>query len=219
MGKTHLAEHVLAPGRAPVLRGTAGPSAYAAIVAALRSHRGELDPGPLRPQLATLMPELGPAEECDRATLFEAILATLEALAPAIVLLDDLQWSDAATLELLAALAPRAQELPLLVIGAYRSDELSRDHAIRRLRANLRRSRTLRELTLQPLSLEDSAELAAAVLGAPPSPTLARTLHDRTQGVPFFVEELAAALRPGLSEGPHGLEHDAEVPVPDTIRE
>jgi DNA-binding CsgD family transcriptional regulator/tetratricopeptide (TPR) repeat protein len=211
IGKTHLAEHVLAEGRAPVLRGAAGPSAYAAIVAALRSHRGRLDPGPLRPQLATLMPELGPAEECDRATLFEAILATLEALAPAIVLLDDLQWSDAATLDLLAALAPRLQELPLLVIGAYRSDELSRDHPIRRLRANLRRSRTLRELTLQPLSLTDSAELAAVVLGAPPSPTLARTLHDRTQGVPFFVEELAAALR----ERPD----DAEVPVPDTIRE
>ena len=108
------------------------------------------------------MPELGPAEECDRATLFEGILATLTSLAPAIVLLDDLQWSDAATLELLAALAPRLQELSLLVIGAYRYDELSRDHAIRRLRANLRRSRALRELTLRPLSLTHSAELAAA---------------------------------------------------------
>src|SRR5262249_17362506 len=105
VGKTHLVAHVTGEARAglaaPPRGGAAGPSAYAAIVAALRSHRGELDPGMFRSQLATLMPELGPAEPCDRETLFEAILVTLEALGPALVVLDDLQWSDAATLELL----------------------------------------------------------------------------------------------------------------------
>ena len=63
----------------------------------------------------------------------------LETLAPAVVLLDDLQWSDGATLELLAALAAPLRELPLLVVGAYRSDEVGRGHPLRRLRADLRR--------------------------------------------------------------------------------
>ena len=64
------------------------------------------------------------------------------------ILLDDLQWSDGATLELLAALAAPLRELPLLVVGAYRSDEIGRGHPLRRLRADLRRARMLRELVV-----------------------------------------------------------------------
>ena len=70
---------------------------------------GLMECGPLRSRLALLLPELGPAEpSADRATLFEAIrcgLAAMVAAGPAAILLDDLQWSDEATLELLAALA------------------------------------------------------------------------------------------------------------------
>ena len=70
-------------------------------------------------------------------------LATLVAERPAALLLDDLQWSDEATIELLAALALPLRELPLLVVAAYRSDELPRAHALRRLRHDLRRDRAL----------------------------------------------------------------------------
>ena len=94
-----------------------------------------------------LLPELGEARASgDRATLVEAIrcgLATLVAERPAAVLLDDLQWSDEATIELLGALALALRELPLLVVAAYRSDELHRTHALHRLRHDLRRDRAL----------------------------------------------------------------------------
>ena len=159
----------------------------------------------------------------DRATMFEAVRGALAAVAPAVILLDDLQWSDGATLDLLAALAAPLRELPLLVVGAYRTDEIGRGHPFRRLRADLRRGRMLRELVVNPLDTAATRELAAVTLGADPASALADTLYDRTQGVPFFVQELALGLQAGdrLRAGPDGLEleHDADVPVPETIRD
>src|SRR5690348_10043556 len=128
---------------------TAGSTvSYGPIVDALRS-RLRVDPdalagcGPLLPHLALLLPELGEAaDESERATIFEAVrcaLAHLGEREPAVVVLDDLQWSDETTLELLAALAAPLQQLPVLVIVAYRSDGLPRDHRLRWLRNELRR--------------------------------------------------------------------------------
>ena len=81
----------------------------------------------------------------------------------------------------------------------------------------------LRELVVNPLDAAATRELAAVTLGAELAPALADTLYDRTQGVPFFVQELALGLQAGdrLREGPTGLEleHDADVPVPETIRD
>jgi DNA-binding CsgD family transcriptional regulator len=234
VGKTHFAEAVVAGADAQVLRGAAGPGAqaYRPVVAALRGFlraapSGLDGCGPLRPHLALLLPELGPAvEDGDRATLFEAIRAGLAAVVaehPAVVLLDDLQWSDDATLELLGALAGTLRELPLLVIASYRSDELPRGHGLRRLRNDLRRNGLLDELALEPLSAGGTAELATRVLGTDVSPRLARTLHDRTGGLPFFVEELACALQCGGRLQPDGagvdLALDADVPLPQTIRD
>ena len=67
---------------------------------------------------------------------------------PALVILDDLQWADEATLELLPALAEPLAELPVLVLAAYRSDGLPRDHLLRRARHELRRAGRLDELRL-----------------------------------------------------------------------
>jgi DNA-binding NarL/FixJ family response regulator len=207
-------------------------AAYGPVVDALRS-RLRTEPGalaecgPLLPHLALLLPELGePAAESDRATIFESIrcaLAHLGAEEPAVVVLDDLQWSDDTTLELLAALAEPLRQMPALVVAAYRTDGLSREHRLRWLRNELRRGGNLRELTLEPLDRDGVAELLAELLPEAPSPSLVRTVHDRTMGSPFFVRELVAALevRDSLRAGPRGLElaeHD-EVPIPDSIRE
>ena len=117
-----------------------------------------------------LLPELGEARaSSDRATLVEAIrcgLATLVAERPAALLLDDLQWSDEATIELLGALAPALRELPLLVVAAYRSDELHRTHALHRLRHDLRRDRALHEIALEPFDEAQTGERIAQLAGA-----------------------------------------------------
>src|SRR5439155_1228553 len=115
------------------------------------------------------------------------------------------------------------EEEPLLVVGVYRSDEIARGHPLRRLRRDLRRSGRLRELVLEPLDSGATALLAAQTLGAEPSPALAAVLYQRTQGVPFFVEELAAALVSGgrVRAGRRGIElvKGEDVPLPDTVRD
>lgn len=234
IGKTRLSEQAVDGIDAHILRGTPGPGAvaYGPIITALRSFLRNLPDGfepsaPLRPHLALLLPELGePAPSSDRATLFEAIRCALVKIVerrPAVLLLDDLQASDDATLEVLAALADPLEEMPLLVVGTYRSDEVPRTHPLRRLRDELRREARLHELTLRPLTREGTAALVARVLGTTPTSRLVVTLHDRTGGVPFFIEELAAALLDSgrLTSTPVGLDlvADDELPLPQTVRD
>src|SRR6266511_3692653 len=234
VGKTSLARRVLAGSGFTVLEGfgiQAGTSAYGPVVAVLRSHLrsdggGRLIEGPLAAHLALLLPELGPpGPEGDRATLFEAIRLSLAAIAdrhPAAVFLDDLHWADDATLELLPALAHSADEQPLLILGAFRSDELPRGHPIRRMRSELRRAGHLRQVTVEPLGAEATATLLERTLGRA-APSLRRAVFDRTDGVPFFVKELGSALAASgrLASGTSGLEllEGEDVPLPDSVRD
>lgn len=234
VGKSRLAQEA-ASGADVVLYGAASNGvavAYGPIVAALRS-RLRADPealadcGALVSHLALLLPELGKAaEESERATIFEAVrcaLAHLSAELPAVIVLDDLQWSDDTTLELLAALAAPLREMPVLVIGTYRSDGLPREHRLRWLRNELRRAGHLDELALEPLDEAGVEALLGELLAEQPSPALVRTIQDRTLGSPFFVEELVTALeaRGSLRSGRRGLElvERDEVPIPDSVRE
>jgi DNA-binding NarL/FixJ family response regulator len=234
VGKSRLAQEAAASAEV-VLYGAASNGAtvaYGPIVAALRS-RLRVDPealadcGSLLPHLALLLPELGTgAEESERATIFEAVrcaFAHLGAERPVVVVLDDLQWSDDTTLELLATLAGPLREMPVLVLGTYRSDGLPREHRLRWLRNELRRGGQLQELALEPLDRAGVESLLRELLPEDPSPTLVRTVQDRTLGSPFFVEELVGALqaRGALRSGGLGLEllELDEVPVPDSIRE
>ena len=235
VGKTALTAAVADAADVAVLRGAAAQTRtepHGPLVAALRSYLhavpdGLDDCGPLRSHLAVVLPELGEqAADGDRATLFEAFrcaLVTISRRGPALIMLDDLHWSDEATLDLLAALAGSLGELPILVIAAYRSDELPRGHALRRLRTELRRAGALDELQLGPLDRDGSAAVAERAVRAPLSPALAAVVHDRTQGVPFFVEELSAALVAGglTRTGEDGVElaEGGALPVPATVRD
>ena len=234
VGKTTLARRALAGSGLQVLEGfgvQGGTSAFGPVVEALRSQGraaagGPLLEGPLAAHLALLLPELGPpAPSGDRATLFEAIrqaLAGIAASRPAALFLDDLHWADDATLELLGALARSLDAQPLLLLGAYRSDELPRGHPIRRLRSELRRAGRLRQVTVEPLEAGASDALLERTLGSV-APSLRRAVFDRTDGVPFFVNELGSALAASgrLEAGPSGLEllEGEDVPLPDSVRD
>src|SRR6185437_6489063 len=76
------------------------------------------------------------------------------------------------------------------------SDELRRDHPLRRVRAELRQARLLNELAIEPLALGETTALIGQLLGNSPASALASVLYERTKGVPFCVEELVAALLP-----------------------
>ena len=181
VGKTALVNDALAETDLLALRGvpaSARSDPYGPLVAVFRAFlRGAPDglygPGPLAAHLSVLLPELGgPPERSDPRTLFEAIRWGVERIAstrPAIVFLDDLHRADEATIDLLTVVAAWLERLPLLLIGAYRSDELAREHPLRRLRLELRRDRRAHELTIEPLDQAGTALLASRVLGGAPS--------------------------------------------------
>ena len=154
-----LARTALRASGLPVLEGAAlqdGAPAYWPLTSALRT---QIPPGP------------------DRAALLDAIAAALSDAAadgPVAVFLDDLQWADDATLDALVAMAAIIETEPVLVVGAYRSDEMPRGHPLRRLRSELRRQGRLHEVAVEPFAERETAALLAKPLGAEPSPVARR---------------------------------------------
>jgi ATP/maltotriose-dependent transcriptional regulator MalT len=158
--------------------------------------------------------------------LFEAIRSTLAGIAarhPVVLFLDDLHQADDATLGLIPALARSIDHEPLLILGAYRSDEMPRAHPVRRMRSELRRAHHLREIAVGSLDAEASATLLERILGQMGAPSLRRAVFDRTDGVPFFIEELGLALAASrrLQPGPSGLEllDGKDLPLPESVRD
>ena len=235
VGKTRLLDASLACSDHLALKGQTNEIAtppYGPIAVALRAYLrarpgGLADCGPLAPYLALLLSELGPPpHQTDPAALVEAICQAFAAIArdtPAVLVLDDLQWADNATLELLPALASALAQERLLIVGTYRNDEIGRGHPLRRLRNELRRARLLREIVVEPLDQVGTTTLATRILGQPPGPILAAALYERTEGVPLFVEELAGALAlcGRLRPSNAGLElaPGTDLPIPDTLRD
>ena len=128
-----------------------------------------------------------------------ALLSELRAGAPAIVVLEDLQWADEATLDVLRLLSGRVESASALVIATYRDDELGRVHPLRFLLGEIPRHESVSRIKLQPLS---AAAVAALADGAGVD---ARELYRRTAGNPFFVTEALASA-------------DAEQ-IPQTVRD
>ena len=114
-----------------------------------------------------------------------ALLGELRAGKPTVLVLEDVQWADEATLDVLIALAARIGSVPALVLASYRSDELGRSPQLRFVLGELvRRPDRLR---VEPLSEEGVVELAE------PHGVDGRELFCRTGGNPFFVTEVLAA--------------------------
>lgn len=154
-------------------------------------------------ELARLLPELGPAVDRhalgagDRQRLMELAAAFFRRLAaerPLLLTLDDLQWADPASLELLAYLRRRLRDASLLILAAYRDTDVDAGHPLMAALADLSHARLADELHLRPLTEAETAELLAALLGAPPGAGLVAMVHGRGEGNPFFVEELVRGL-------------------------
>jgi DNA-binding CsgD family transcriptional regulator/tetratricopeptide (TPR) repeat protein len=237
-GKSRLLETIVSRSEVYVLSGTATEPTtppYGPIVMALRSALRVMpdavaDCGPLAQHLALILPEMGaPPPTTSHETLIEAIRCVIVAMTckyPVVLALDDLQWGDNATLELLPSLASSCAHERLLILGAYRNDEIPRGHPIRRLRNDLRRARALHEIVLEPFDETTAIALATRIMGHPLAPSVAATLIERAEGVPLFVEELASALLTAGSLQAHQegyfdseMTPDARPPIPDTLRD
>lgn len=177
-------------------------------------------------------PEAGPAADAADADgshapqLREAIVAFFRQAAangPLALAIEDLQWADHATLDLLPILAEALRESPVLLLATYRAEEIPNRHPLRATRHELRRRDCLQEWRLEPLAAADSERLLAATLGGRPAPGLAELVHRRSRGLPLFVEETARALLASdalvATDAGLALREGEELPLPESIRD
>jgi hypothetical protein len=224
-------------GKTRLLEAVAGEARLAgAHVLWGRAHEGGAAPafwpwlGALRPLVASL-PEarsgLAPLLDLDAAEgppgpafrIFQAVadaLAAASAHHPLVVLLDDLQWADPDSLELLTFLAERLHDDPVLVVASFRRLELGQQDGVVHALAAIARRSTSRRLTLAGLDRSGTVGLLAPAFEEGLAEHMAGVIHDRSEGNPFFARELARLL----IDRPDALER-GEVPagVRDVVRQ
>jgi predicted ATPase/anti-anti-sigma regulatory factor len=177
--------------------------ARARIASALGANASVL--GELIPEIDLLIgpssraPELGPAEARNRFHLVvrRFVRALGQPGQPLVLFLDDLQWADSASLELLRLIVTDPERGDLLIIGAYRDNEVMPTHPLSTAIDALHQGGVpITELSLGPLELEDVVALLAGALGgrADDVVPLARLLHDKTHSNPFFVHQFLSVL-------------------------
>jgi DNA-binding CsgD family transcriptional regulator/tetratricopeptide (TPR) repeat protein len=132
----------------------------------------------------------------DQNRLFELTLALIDRLAadrPLVLVLEDLHWSDPATSDLLVFLVRTLRRGRVVLVGTFRTDDLAGGDALLVRLAELTRRPNVTRIELRPLDLEQQREMLAGILGTPPEPVVVRRIHARSEGNPFFTEELIAS--------------------------
>jgi DNA-binding CsgD family transcriptional regulator/tetratricopeptide (TPR) repeat protein len=119
-----------------------------------------------------------------------ALLSQRAAAEPVLLVLEDLHWADTSTLDLVVFLAHNIHEHQVLLLATYRADELASAERMRRFADGVRRSGAATPLELEPLGQDDVAALLEARAGAPVAAAVADTIAVRSEGNPFFAEEL-----------------------------
>ena len=156
---------------------------------------------PYQPLVEALRP-LGEPRQVDagragsQLKVFEETLALLTeraASTPVLLVLEDLHWADTSTLDLVVFLAHNLDDRRVLLLATYRADEPSSADRMHRLAEGVRRSGSPLVVDLGPLDAEAMAALLAAHADAPLPHVLTDAIIARSEGNPFFAEELIAA--------------------------
>jgi len=191
IGKTRLTNELIRrlPPRSTVLAGQAEPGSlgrpFELLLSALDGHsdveHAELD--------ALTDPERTQAE---RLHVGLRLVARLTADAPAVVVFEDLHWADSESIALFERIADL--EGARLLIGTYRPAEVIRRNPVAGLLDRLARRHELYHVQLERWTLDETSTYLASITGRPPSYRSAVSLHGRTGGNPFFLEELLRGL-------------------------
>jgi predicted ATPase len=185
------------------------------------------DHAPVIPDLPPL-PSAVTSTAASQAELFREALASFAALAarqPLVLILDDLQWADPASLDLLRFLARSVVSLPILLLATYRAEEVTRRHPLYPLLPLLLREAGATPIELHRLPIADVATLVTDRYRLPEAEAtrLVTYLHERAGGNAFFTLELLRALEEEgvLAEEPEGwtVGDLASVQVPLLLRQ
>lgn len=137
---------------------------------------------------------------------------------PVLIGFEDLQWADDLSLEIIAELARRARDRPVLVCADYRTDEAPTGTSLRDWRARLLTQRFAEEVRLRPLDETQTALVTTLILdtGLPAPRDVAAAVYERTDGIPLHIEELLGALHADARANGYAIR---EAIVPDTIED
>jgi predicted ATPase len=138
----------------------------------------------------------GAGDEAGRLRVFDAVgrlFGRASSRRPTVVLLDDLQWSDRSTVDLMRFLVGMAYSRPPIIVGAYRPDELRGDVGA----ALAALSEIAQPVPLPGLSPAEVNELVTALAGEPAAARWGAIVSGRSQGHPFFARELTSLLASG----------------------
>ena len=153
-----------------------------------------------------------------RRDLVMEIVDLLATDVPTVLAFEDLQWADDLSLETLTEVARQTRDRPLLLIGAYRSNEALTGVVLREWRSRLVTQRLAEEIRLGRLTRDETALVTTLILGTElPAPRdVVDAVYARTDGVPLHIEELCSALgRERLADSRAILHAD----VPETLED
>ncbi|MGQ0680708.1 MAG: helix-turn-helix transcriptional regulator [Actinomycetota bacterium] len=212
-----------------------GGFSYCPLIQALSALRRELGSqvwaeriGPLDGQLAALLPGFAPGaipgpipgpilganeEPAARQTqdrLFILFLEVLECLgeqAPVLLIVEDLHWAGRSTRDLLGYLTRNLPRHRLMLVASYRSDALAPGHPLPAWLADQLWGGRSDLLEVERLTKTQVAGQLSGIIGAPPRSDLVEQIWDRSDGVPFLVEELVATVVEGSTDIPPVLRH------------
>lgn len=242
VGKSRLVRELLAvaPDRSRFAVGACPPfresPTLGPIVEALRSYRDTvagLELTPLAGALRGLFPEwaahLPPAPEpltepsAVQHRLFRALAELVDVLDLTALVVEDVHWTDPATIEFLLFLLGRAPRSSSVVI-TYRPEDVAAGCSLLRLSARLPGTADQRRVQVRPLDVAGTAAMVSSMLdGHPVVASLARLLHQQTDGIPLALEESVRLLcdRAELVRRTGGWSRrsDTELPVPPTVRD
>jgi class 3 adenylate cyclase/tetratricopeptide (TPR) repeat protein len=199
---------------------------------ALREALGDVAPEIARiaPALRRAFPEIPPPIELPAELArryvwnsFGEFVGRAAQRQPLLLMLEDLHWAGESTLLLTEYLAPLLPDMPVLVLGTYRDDEVDLHHPLARVIGQLGRRRLVEQVSLRRLSFDGVRAMLRGLAGQPAPEQLARLIDRDTEGNPFFVEEVYLHLvESGVLLDEHGrmradLQLD-ELSVPESIR-
>lgn len=169
-------------------------------------------------QLLELAEETFEASAPRRRTLVLRVVDLIFAASdrPLMLSFNDLQWADDLSLEIITELARATARRPLLLVGAYRTDELVPASILRPWRARLLSQRMAEEARLAPLTHDQTALMTTLILatGLPAPRAVVDAVYERTDGVPLHIEELLGALDENARTDSRAIR---EAAVPETL--
>ena len=185
IGKTSFVEHFAAQTRgALVLKGNCDALFTPSPLAPLYDIARQLKGGGLRSQL-----EGGAGQTALFSTFLELLQSSTQ---PVVLVIEDIHWADAATLDLIRYLSRRITPQRVLMVATLRNDAIGRHHPLQKLLGSLADSKLVHRIELARLSIDAVGKLAAG------RKLDVEALHRQTGGNPFFVSEIVVASGSGI---------------------